>query len=200
MSYITISGLALAMLILALTPGPGVFATVASSLTSGFKNTLGLILGIVLGDTIFLMFSIFGLSIIAETMGTLFIAIKYCGSLYLLWLGIKMFTSKGNYSESSTLKRGNFFTGLFITLSNPKVILFYCGFLPTFVDIPKLTNMDILIITIIITSVLASVLVFYAYLADTTRSLMKNRKSIGRLNKVAGSIMISSAFAIATKS
>ncbi len=199
MDLITTLSLALAMFILAITPGPGVLATVAKSLATGFKNSLGLILGIVLGDAIFLFFAIFGLSFVAKVMGDFFIIVKYCGSLYLIWIGIKIFiTKETNISETS--KTGNFITGILITLSNPKVILFYCGFLPTFLDLSNLKSTDIMIVFFVILSILASVLLAYAYLGESTRSLIKNKKSLRRVNKIAGCVMVTSGIAIVTKS
>ncbi len=50
MGLVSLISLSTAMLILAASPGPGVFATVARSLASGFRPALGVILGIVLGD------------------------------------------------------------------------------------------------------------------------------------------------------
>jgi hypothetical protein len=50
-------------------------------------------------------------------------------------------------------------------LGNPKVILFYLGFLPTFIDLQTLTAQDILIIAIIISTVLGVTMLGYAYMA-----------------------------------
>ena len=76
MSLISLLSLALAMLILASSPGPGVFATIARSLASGFRPALWVILGIVVGDIIYLLFAIFGLSVVAQAFGELFYIIK----------------------------------------------------------------------------------------------------------------------------
>lgn len=200
MGILTISGLVLAMFILAVTPGPGVFAVIASSLAAGFRKSVGLILGIVLGDTIFLMFSIFGLAVVAEKMGEFFIIVKYCGSFYLIYLGIRIIISKESGHTEKESSGGTFLSGLFITLSNPKVILFYCGFLPAFMDLNSLKLTDIVIVTFIIVSVLSSVLLFYSYLAGSARRMIKNRRSVRILNRVAGSVMIGSGVALAAKS
>ena len=76
-------GFALAIIILAATPGPGMFATIARALASGCREAFSLICGIVFGDIIFLLFAVFGLSIVAQAMGDLFFIVKVCG-LYLL--------------------------------------------------------------------------------------------------------------------
>lgn len=205
MTLISIIGLSVAMLILAASPGPGVFATVARSLASGFRPALSVILGIVVGDIIYLMFAIFGLSMIAQTLGELFIIVKLCGGAYLFWLGFRIWFSEPAATESvqphrKPLGSGNIISGLLITLSNPKVILFYCGFLPTFIDLSILNVVDIAMIACVVTFVLSSVLMIYAFLASRARQLFSSPVAIRRLNRSAGGVMMASGVAIATKS
>jgi threonine/homoserine/homoserine lactone efflux protein len=207
MSVTSVISLAIAMFILAATPGPGVFATISRSLASGFVPSLGVICGIVTGDIIFLLFAIMGMSVIAQIMGDLFILIKLIGGAYLIFLGIKIWRSKPvlvkefppQKKEKKGLKYGNFLSGLVITLSNPKVILFYCGFLPTFLDLSSLSLFDIGIVAIIVSFVLSSVLIFYAYLATRARQLFSSTH-VKRLNRAAGGVMIATGIAIAVKS
>jgi len=163
-------GFCVAMLILAASPGPGVFATVARALASGFRPALAVIGGIVLGDIIFLLFAAFGLSI------------------------------SGTQDSDTRSKWGNFVSGLVITLSNPKVILFYCGFLPTFLDLSTLTVFDLAIVVAIITAVLVCVLGTYAYLASRARQMFTQKRSVRRLNRAAGSVMVAAGVAIAVRS
>jgi threonine/homoserine/homoserine lactone efflux protein len=205
MDLISIFSLAVAMLILAASPGPGVFATVARAISSGFRPALGVIAGIVTGDIIYLGFAIFGLAVVAQVMGEFFIFVKIAGGAYLVWLGLKIWGSKATETQISTKQRekhwsGNFASGLLITLSNPKVILFYCGFLPTFLDLSKLSFFDIAIVCSVVTSVLFFVLAGYAFLASATRQLFSETKSIKRLNRAAGFVMVATGLAIATKS
>jgi len=198
-------GFSVAMLILAVSPGPGVFATVARALASGFRPALIVICGIVLGDIIFLLFAAFGLSMVARVLGNMFFIVKICGGAYLIWLGIKIWL-KDPQPLTETPKSdtrspwGNFASGLVITLSNPKVILFYCGFLPTFIDLSTLAVYDLAIIVAIITAVLTGVLSSYAYLASRARKMFTRRRSIRRLNRAAGGVMVAAGVAIAVRS
>lgn len=91
----------IAMIILAASPGPGVFATVAQALAGGFRSTLEVIAGIVAGDLVFLLLAVFGLSALARTLGEFFIVIKIAGGCYLIWLGIKMWLAKPAPPEES---------------------------------------------------------------------------------------------------
>ena len=205
MTMISFISMALAMLILAASPGPGVFATIARSMASGFRSALWMIAGIVSGDILYLMFAVFGLSAVAKTFGELFVVIKIFGSGYLIWLGLKIFFSKPDLdtpeqARKKTSKKENFLSGLLITLSNPKVILFYCSFLPTFADLSTLRINDIAALTAIVTSVLASVLLVYAYLASQARHFISDHKSLRRMNRSAGGIMIATGTALAIRS
>lgn len=183
-----------AMFLLAMTPGPGVFATISRGLASGFNNAAFVVLGIIIGDIIFLLLAIFGLSAIATFLGDFFVIVKYLGGIYLLYLGYKILTSKEHKTNIDGVQelswKKNFFAGLLITLSNPKVILFYLGFLPTFVNLQTLTLIDIVIVSTIVTVVLGGVMLGYAYSAVGAKILFKSKSSKRKMNVTAGSVMI----------
>ncbi len=192
------------MLILIAIPGPGVFTVVARSLSSG-RPEIFTIVAIAIGHLIFLMLAVFGLSYLANVLGEFFILIKICGGVYLVWLGLKIWLTesqrnffKNKYKKHSNLE--NFISGLLIALSNPKAILFYCGVLPTFIDIGILKPLDIVIISGIVMASVFLVLGIYAYSASIARGLLTNEIAVNRLNKTAGGLMITSGVIIAIKS
>jgi len=204
-AFYSVIGFSVAMLILAASPGPGVFATVARALASGFRPALAVIGGIVLGDVIYLLFAAFGLALVARALGSLFFVVKLGGGLYLIWLGIKIWRQPPEVvaaqPDVTIRSQGkNFAAGLVVTLSNPKVILFYCGFLPTFFDLSTLTPMDLGVVVAIIITVLGAVLATYAFLASRARSMFANRSAVRRLNRAAGGVMVAAGVAIATRS
>lgn len=206
MSLVSVFSFAIAIFVLAVTPGPGVFAIISRSLASGFKTTLLMIAGCVTGDIIFLLFAIMGMSVIAQTMGTLFLLVKIVGAAYLIFLGVKIWISKPvpahlqQINGKKAIGYGNYLSGLGITLANPKVILFYCGFLPTFMDLPSMTGFDIFLVTMVLAMVLSVVLISYAYLASSARLFFSSPRSVKWLNRTAGTVMISAGAAIAAKS
>jgi len=140
MTVLSIPAFCVAMFILAATPGPGVFATVARSLASGFKATLPLIMGIILGDILYLLFAVFGLSIIARTMADLFMVIRLIGGGYLIYLGIRIWRSDPKIhilaDNQHRSPRHNFFSGLVITLSTPRLFYFTALFSPPLLTLP----------------------------------------------------------------
>ena len=203
MTIFTLLGFGAAMFLLAASPGPGVFATVARALANGFSHAAVLVLGIVTGDLIFLLLAVYGLSAMAELLGNFFIFVKYGGGLYLIWLGIKIWRSSPDPVAVQGIKelswKKNFFSGLVITLANPKVILFYLGFLPTFVDLASLTHMDIFAVSVVVTVVLGAVLLCYAWTASRAGQLFKSRRALKMTNRCAGGVMITAGCAILLK-
>jgi threonine/homoserine/homoserine lactone efflux protein len=181
-------------LILAATPGPGVFATVARALACGFSHGAFVALGIVAGDLVYLLLAVYGLAAMAQALGEFFILVQYAGGTYLVWLGFRIWTTKPVARSITGIRdaswKGNFSSGLLVTLGNPKAILFYLGFLPTFVDLNQLALRDILLIATIITIVLGSVMLTYAYAAGQAGKLLAGGKSGKIINRTAGGIML----------
>jgi len=196
--------LGIATLIFALTPGPGVFAAVSQALSYGFRAGLYTIVGIVVGDLIFLILAIWGLAAIAEAMGEFFLLIKIIGALYLIYLGWRMWVATpktleiGDSGNACSFRQG-FLVGLFVTLSNPKVILFYLSFLPTFMNLQALILLDIVLVMGIVTTMLLIVLSGYAYLAARTRILLTQPTSLKVLQRSAGTVMIGVGVALVTR-
>ncbi len=203
MTGLSLLALAGAMLLLAITPGPGVFATVARALASGFSHAAVVVLGIVAGDLIFLLLAIYGLAAVAEYLSGFFLLIKYLGAGYLIWLGIGLWKSRAEGIKIVGVVehswQANFSSGLFITLGNPKVILFYLGFLPTFIDLSILTGNDVLAIAAVVSVVLGTTMLVYAYAAARAKRLFQSPRAERIMNKTAGSVMIATGTVLAVK-
>ena len=171
-----------AIFLLAISPGPGLLAVISKSISSGFKEASLMVAGIVTGDLIFLNLAIFGLSSLSAMGENFFSGIKYLGAIYLIYIGAMAIKSARNPSssvvKSSSNSMGSYLLGLSITLGNPKVILFYLGFLPSFIDMAHLQKFDALIISLIVALVLGTVMLFYAYMGSHASKSMGNSKMI----------------------
>ncbi|WP_238178345.1 LysE family translocator [Calothrix sp. 336/3] len=182
-----------AMVILAAIPSISVLTVSTKSATSGFIHGVFTTIGIVVGDIFFIILAIWGLSFLAETIGNLFVLIKYLGGVYLIFLGISLCRSKLSDIElqkgakSSLLS--SFIAGLLITLGDQKATLFYLGFFPAFIDIHKISYLDTIIIIAITILSVGSVKLIYALMADRAKLLM-NTKARQAINTVAGCVMI----------
>jgi threonine/homoserine/homoserine lactone efflux protein len=193
MTLATILALFTAMVVLASIPSLSVLTVSTRAATSGFIHGVFTTIGIVLGDIIFIIIAIWGLSLLAETMGNLFFLIKYLGGAYLIYLGIGLLRSKPQDIEPGGLVKASllssFLAGLSITLADQKATLFYLGFFPAFVDISTISYFDTLIIIAIATVAVGGVKLIYAFMADRARLLITSPTRKG-INIAAGSIMI----------
>ncbi|MEB3180910.1 MAG: LysE family translocator [Nostocaceae cyanobacterium] len=190
------------MIVLAAIPSVSVLAVSTRSATSGLIHGVFTTIGIVVGDIIFILIAIWGLSLLVETMASLFFLIKYLGGAYIIFLGIGLCRSKSQDVERSEVVKSSlmssFMTGLLITLGDQKATLFYLGFFPAFLDISKISYFDTLvIITITILSV-GGVKLGYAFLADRAKLLISSKIRKG-INTAAGCVMIAVGMFLITK-
>ena len=194
-----------AILIFAVTPGPGVFAVIAKSMTKGARASVSLCVGMVMSDIVYLVMACFGLAAIASTWEGVFLVIRYVGAAYLIYLGWKMWvspvsTSTTDFSQlESKSEMASFIQGFMISASNPKVILFYVAFLPTFMDLTILSGFDIVIASILAFTALMLGINLISVCASQARRLMKSERSMKTLNRTSGGIMASAGAFLALK-
>jgi len=194
----------LALFIAAVIPGPGMTAIAARALGSSFRATLPMGLGLATGDLIYLTAVILGLAVLAQEFGTVFMMIKYAGVLYLGWLAYSLWTAGIRISDIHSTRPRNFATsylsGLFITLGNPKTMLFYLALVPSILDLASISALDYVILSVATLVVLLAVIVPYILLASRIRMLMKQPSRLRLLNRVAAGFMGGSALLIAARS
>lgn len=194
--------LMVAIFVLGLTPGPGVFAIVARALALGFRSTLVFIAGVIMGDLVYLVLAALGLSVFASEYASLFGWVKIAGGLYLVYLGVQTWRSAKNVETGLTPapERGkgrSFLSGLTLTLGNPKAIVFYIAFLPAFMDLSALTAFDLGLASLIISLTLLVVLAGYAWMAAKARTLFRSPKAVKTLHRGAGGLMVVAGGAVA---
>lgn len=185
----------LAIFIFGITPGPGILALLARGMSKGGNACVPLAVGMSLSDVCYMLAAVFGLSALATHWGELFTVIRILGAAYLFYLGYKLWTSSPTLDDAPAMRvRGDwwrgFIQGFLISASNPKVILFYIAFLPTFMDITQLTGSDIVIAATLNLSALLIGVVPIGYLAGRIRHYLRSPQAIRRLNRGAGSLMI----------
>ena len=124
-----------AFLLLLFLPGPGNLALITSTTLGGLSGGLASVLGLLLGDQILLWLTVAGVAAVLKTYPSVFMVLQYMGAAYLTWLGVKMTVAKPGAGPSVKITHGHYFREtLFITLLNPKAILFDLAFFPQFID------------------------------------------------------------------
>lgn len=193
-----------ALMIAAGSPGPSIAALVSRVLTRGWRDVLPFAAAMWIGEAIWLTMAVYGLAALAETLYWAFVALKYLGVAYLLYLAWKMWFApvdidgQGTEVEPKSATR-MFLAGLAVTLGNPKIMVFYLALLPTIIDLAGITFVAWLELTVTMLVVLAAIDLGYIVLAGRARSWMKSPRAMRIANRVSASVMGAAAAAIASK-
>ena len=181
--------------ILFLTPGPVWMALVARTLSGGFGSAWPLALGGVIGDILWPIIAILGLSWVAMQYDGLLDLLKYVATLIFFVLGFSLISNPDRaVNNDNRLTRpgqlAGFIAGVAIILSNPKAILFYIGVLPGFFDLSRVTLLDIVAICTI-----SAVLPFLGNLTlsimvDRVRHLLSSPATLRKVNTISGILLI----------
>jgi threonine/homoserine/homoserine lactone efflux protein len=168
------------------------------------RSALLHVAGMVAGDLAYLLFAVWGLSLVAQALGGLFWLLRLAGGAYLIFLGVRVWRSGAvdeTQGKSQQFKSAGsvFAGGLAVSLSNPKVILFYCGFLPAFFDLRTLGLPDLAVVVGVMSAILFGVLAAYAALAGAARRMLSGSGARRWLNRAAGGALAAAGVAIAVR-
>lgn len=151
---ITLAGFGVIHLLAVVSPGPSLIVvtrtSIAVSRNAGFMTALGF--GV--GSVIWALAAIFGLNILFSAVPWLYLAVKISGALYLIFLAYKLLRSKGLEEfavEGALVPQSlvrSFLKGLFVQLSNPKVVIFMGSMLVTL--LPKNPSPEMLMAVIVL--------------------------------------------------
>jgi threonine/homoserine/homoserine lactone efflux protein len=127
-----------AALVLAITPGPGIFYVLARSLSGGRREGVLSSLGTFIGGLFHVFAAALGVSAILAASAIAFHTVKYAGAGYLVWLGIRMIRTRDNETivATSAPSRNAFRQGILTEALNPKTALFFLSFIPQFISAP----------------------------------------------------------------
>jgi threonine/homoserine/homoserine lactone efflux protein len=134
-----LSAFIIASVVLAVTPGPGVFYILARSLTQGRRHGLASVAGVALGNFGNAVGAAVGLAALFAVSSLAFSIVKYAGAAYLVWLGVQAIRTRTAEQASGAVPPpqplGRIFRdGFLVALLNPKTAVFFAAFLPQFMD------------------------------------------------------------------
>ena len=132
--------------ILIITPGPDMIYVITRGISQGRKAGVISAIGVTLGILVHTIFAAFGLAIILRTSAVAFLALKYTGAGYLVYLGIKAIKDKSVVAFKNNRPKASiktiFTQGILSNVLNPKIALFFLAFLPQFVS-PEYGNASV---------------------------------------------------------
>lgn len=195
---LTIQQLALyagALFILFMTPGPVWVALMARAMSGGFRAAWPLALGVVIGDVMWSVLAILGVSWIVSQYAGFLDLMRYVASVTFLFMGYMVIRNadKTIASDSRLTRPGviaGFVAGLAVIIGNPKAILFYMGMLPGFFDLSQLNVADIVAIGALSAIVpLIGNLIMGAFIGKV-RALLTSPRALKRMNLTAGWLLV----------
>jgi homoserine/homoserine lactone efflux protein len=133
----------LAEVALSLSPGPAVLLVVACGLSYGARKSLHASLGILTANALYFALSATALGALLVTSRNFFLAVKWLGAAYLVYVGLSALFGRPSPITVSRRDRplpsprALYLSGLTLQLANPKTLIFFVSILPQFVD-PKL--------------------------------------------------------------
>lgn len=126
----------IAVLVFQLVPGPGTIAILNATARNGVGAGFGAVLGTLLGDFIFMVAAVLGLAAVMQANPILFEGLQWFGAAYLVWMGIQLLRTRfADASDAPEPRRSGwiyFRQACAVSLTNPKVILFFVAFFPLF--------------------------------------------------------------------
>ncbi|MGP9766136.1 LysE family translocator [Halomonas sp. AOP13-D3-9] len=159
-------------------PGPAVALLVMTGINQGRRAALAMLPGFFLGDLVAMSLSFAGVGALLMASAELFTLVKWLGVIYLLYLGIKMWRESGQLNNleaaGASVKQGTA-KAFWVTLLNPKSILFFMAFMPQFINqsLPLAPQLAILFTTFLVIGLISDL--GYTLLSTTSRQLMNAR-------------------------
>ncbi len=179
-------------------PGPTILLVIGQSLGAGSRAALPLVAGVALGDLTAMTLSLAGLGALLAASATLFMALKFAGAAYLLWLGVKLWRAPVEAGAAAPVSARRAMRDAYVvTALNPKGIAFFVAFVPLFVDAgsPFLPQAAVLVATFVTLAAVNAAI--YAALAARLSGAVRRPGVRRAFNRCGGTVLVGAGLATA---
>ncbi|MDO9302576.1 MAG: LysE family translocator [Anaerolineales bacterium] len=123
---------------LIIAPGPDMLYVITRGMAHGRRAGIVSAIGVICGILVHTAAAALGITLILQTSAFAFLIVKYLGTIYLIYLGIKTWQDKSTFNLHTPIvsasSRALFWQGVLSNVLNPKIAVFFLAFLPQFVD------------------------------------------------------------------
>ncbi|MFH0258604.1 LysE family translocator [Vibrio rumoiensis] len=196
LDYALLSAFIPTFFFVSITPGMCMTLALTLGMSVGIKRTLWMMVGELAGVALVATLAVIGVAAIMLNYPNLFIALKWLGGSYLIWIGINMWRNKGKMSlnleqSNQPTERLKLMSQGFVTaIANPKGWAFMISLLPPFINIDKsVPHQMVVLISIILTTEFISMMA-YATGGKSLRLFLTRGDNVKYLNRIAGTLMI----------
>ncbi|MUL10989.1 LysE family translocator [Aliivibrio fischeri] len=178
---------------------PGMCMTLALSLgmSIGYKRTLWMMIGELIGVALVAVSAVLGVAAIMLNYPWLFTIFKAIGASYLAYIGIQMWRSKGKLAmsgEQTKVVKGKDWDlvvqGFVTAIANPKGWAFMISLLPPFIDGNHAIAPQLLALVSIILMCEFLCMTLYAVGGKGLKRVLGQSNNVKIMNRIAGSLMI----------
>lgn len=192
---------ALASLVIAAIPGPGVVSIVGFAISSGRRVALASVAGMAIGNAVAVSLSLAGAAAILATSAVAFTILKWVGALYLIVIGLIAIKRAGKSDVSANASAGvspqaAFLTNVVVGTLHPKTILFFVAFSAQFLrtDLPYIPQATTLVLTFTLIAAVTDTL--YALSASHAAQLFRSDRAKRWSQQAGGGVLISAGLAM----
>mgnify|MGYP001236402911 CR=1 FL=1 len=183
-----------AALVIAITPGPGIFYVAARTLAGGRAEGLASTFGTGIGGLFHIAAGALGVSALIMASAEAFTILKFAGAAYLVWLGLKTIREARFALPQGVTRTGAgraFREGILVEALNPKTAAFFLAFIPQFVD-PAQGHVALQFAVLGLVPVVLNTLVDVIVVQMAARArdgLSRRPKAIRRMREASGVVM-----------
>ena len=187
-SWPLLSAFLAASLILAVTPGPGVFYIVTRSLLQGRRHGIASVLGVALGNLGNAIGASIGLAALFAISAFAFTLVKYAGAAYLVYLGVQALRAPAvdlAAAAPAPLPLARIFRdGFVVALLNPKTAIFFAAFLPQFMSAGATPIVQSLALGALFVAIAAVTDTGYALAAGAVAPMLSRARGVRSLGRL----------------
>ena len=163
----------------------------------GYRRTLWMMIGELVGVALVSVSAVLGIAAIMLNYPWMFIALKFIGGGYLLYLGVEMWRSRGklaiNVDNLEKPKSGNvalIMQGFVTAIANPKGWAFMISLLPPFIDQNAALAPQLIVLVSIILLFEFICMSLYATGGKGLKRVLGQSKNVRLMNRIAGTLMM----------
>ena len=193
---------AVASLIIAVIPGPGVVSIVGFAISSGRRVALASVIGMAIGNAVAVSLSLAGAAAILATSALAFTILKWVGAVYLITIGLIAIvrsprTDPSAMPSSGISPRAALLTNVVVGTLHPKTILFFVAFSTQFIraDLPYLPQAGALVVTFTLIAALTDTL--YALSASRAAQMLRGDRAKLWSQRAGGGVLVTAGLAVA---
>jgi threonine/homoserine/homoserine lactone efflux protein len=192
-----VAAVAVATGLLIVIPGPSVLFIIGRALTHGRRVAVGSVIGNTTGCLLVAVLIAFGLGEVLQRSETAFLAIKFAGAAYLVWLGVQALRNRRHLVQTDAAPappsvRIAMRTGLIVGLTNPKAFVIMAAIVPQFVNRDAgHVSTQLLLLALVPLAIGLVTDSMWAFAAGTARDVLVTRADrVRTLGRVGGLCMI----------